>query len=281
MLARCPPSGGCQEVQVCCTIRVVVQRLAWFLVNSVQAVILFLWTAFWVVIVLVVRLVTGTPRLSLTIAREAWMPFVLRLVGARLEVDISPRNDFSQPVLFVANHRSFYDIPALVGSIPSNLHFLAKKEVRKIPFLGLYAAAMGMVFIDRSDSEASRASVDLMSELLQEGASMASYPEGTRSRSGELQPFKTGSFVAAIKAGVPVVPVSISGSERVLPADGFSPRPGLIRVSIGEPIPTAHLSLEDRRELADEARRQVEEMLERAEGHPAEQDSAVQTQSEL
>jgi 1-acyl-sn-glycerol-3-phosphate acyltransferase len=180
----------------------------------------------------------------------------------------------------VANHRSFYDIPALVGGVPTNLRFLAKKEVRKIPFLGLYAAAMGMVFIDRSDSEASRTSVDLMSELLEDGASMASYPEGTRSRSGELLPFKTGSFVAAIKAGVPVVPVSISGSERVLPADGFSPRPGLIRVSVGEPIATTGRDLEDRRALADEARKQVADMLEQIEGHREELESAIPAQSE-
>lgn len=245
-----------------------VKRLAWLLLNGLQAVFLFLWTAFWVTVVLVVRVLTGGPKLPLTIARKLWLPGALWAVGARLEVEISPRNDFSsKPALFVSNHRSFYDIPALVGAVPTNLHFLAKKEVRKIPFLGLYAAAMGMVFIDRADSAASRTSVEHMSRLLEEGASMASYPEGTRSRSGDLLPFKTGSFVAAIKAGVPVVPVSISGSEKVLPADGFSPRPGLIRVSIGEPIPTAQMDLEDRRRLADEARDQVAEMLQRAEGH--------------
>ena len=260
---------------------VAVRRIAWLLLNGLQAVFLFLWTAFWVTVVLIVRVVTGGPKLPLTIARKVWLPVALWTVGARLEVEISPLNDFSVPALFVANHRSFYDIPALVGSVPTNLHFLAKKEVRKIPFLGLYAAAMGMVFIDRSDSEASRTSVDHMSRLLEEGASMASYPEGTRSRSGELLPFKTGSFVAAIKAGVPVVPVSISGSERVLPPDGFSPRPGLIRVSIGEPIPTAQLNLEDRRELADKSRRQVAAMLEQTEVHPREQESAVQALPEL
>jgi len=244
-----------------------VYRLAWLLLNGLQAVFLLSWTAFWVTVVLVVRVLTGGPKLPLTIARKLWLPGALWVVGARLEVEISPLDDFSKPALFVSNHRSFYDIPALVGAVPTNLHFLAKKEVRKIPFLGLYAAAMGMVFIDRADSAASRASVEHMSRLLEEGASMASYPEGTRSRSGELLPFKTGSFVAAIKAGVPVVPVSISGSEKVLPSDGFSPRPGLIRVSIGEPIPTAQMDLEDRRRLADEARDQVAEMLQRAEGH--------------
>ena len=176
------------------------RRLAWRLINGLQAIFLFLWTAFWVTIALAARFVTGGPKLPLTIARKLWLPVALWTVGARLEVEISPLNDFSKPALFVANHRSFYDIPALVGGVPTNLRFLAKKEVRKIPFLGLYAAAMGMVFIDRSDSEASRTSVDLMSELLEDGASMASYPEGTRSRSGELLPFKTGSFVAAIKA---------------------------------------------------------------------------------
>ena len=134
---------------------------------------------------------------------------------------------------------------------------------------------MGMVFIDRADSEASRVSVDQMSELLEEGSCMASYPEGTRSRTGELLPFKTGSFVAAIKAGVPVVPVSISGSERVLPPDGFAPRPGLIRVAIGEPIPTVSLDLDDRRRLADEARRQIAEMLEKTEGETVDQASSV------
>lgn len=256
------------------------KRLAWLLLNGLQAVFLFLWTAFWVVIALGARLVTGGPKLPLTIARKLWLPVALWVVGARLDVEISPRNDFSRPSLYVANHRSFYDIPALVGAVPTNLHFLAKKEVRKIPFLGLYAAAMGMVFIDRGDSEASRTSVDHMSLLLEEGASMASYPEGTRSRSGELLPFKTGSFVAAIKAGVPVVPVSISGSERVLPADGFSPRPGLIRVSIGEPIPTADLGLEDRRQLADEARGQVADMLARVEKDPAGQGAGEKVRSE-
>ena len=259
-----------------------VKRLAWLLLNGLQAVFLFTWTAFWVTVVLIVRVVTGGPKLSLTIARKVWLPVALWTVGARLEVEISPLNDFSVPALFVANHRSFYDIPALVGSVPTNLHFLAKKEVRKIPFLGLYAAAMGMVFIDRSDSEASRSSVDHMSRLLEEGASMASYPEGTRSRSGELQPFKTGSFVAAIKAGVAVVPVGISGSEKVLPSDGFSPRPGLIRVSIGEPIPTVEMDLEDRRRLADEARNQVAEILQRAEGHRgAEGEPEAKAPSEL
>lgn len=245
------------------------------MINSLQAVILFCWTAFWVTIALVARIVTGSSRLPMRLARMPWLPLVLGLVGARLTVETSPRNDFSVPALFVANHRSFYDIPALVGAIPTNLRFLAKKEVRKIPFLGLYAAAMGMVFIDRGDSEASRVSVDLMSELLEDGASMASYPEGTRSRTGELLPFKTGSFVAAIKAGVPIVPVGISGSERVLPPDGFAPRPGRIRVTVGEPIPTEGLELEDRRKLADEARRQITQMLEKTEGRSGDQASSV------
>jgi 1-acyl-sn-glycerol-3-phosphate acyltransferase len=239
-----------------------VRRIGWLLINGLQAVILFLWTAFWVTVALLVRLVTGSPKLPLTIARSLWLPVALWTVGARLAVEASPLTDFSQPALFVANHRSFYDIPALVGAIPANLRFLAKREVRKIPFLGLYAAAMGMVFIDRADSESSRTGVDLMSDLLRDGASMASFPEGTRSRSGKLLPFKTGSFVAAIKSGVPVVPVAISGSEKVLPSDGFAPRPGLIRVSIGEPIPTASLTLEDRRQLADEASHRVVGMLE-------------------
>ena len=251
------------------------RRFGWLLVNSLQAVILFCWTAFWVTVALSLWLVTRSSKLPMSIARRLWLPLVLLLVGAKLRVENSSSHDFALPALVVANHRSFYDIPALVGAVPADLRFLAKKEVRKIPFLGLYAAAMGMVFIDRADSDASRVSVDQMSEVLEEGSCMASYPEGTRSRTGELLPFKTGSFVAAIKAGVPIVPVSISGSERVLPPDGFAPRPGLIRVAIGEPIPTDSLDLDDRRRLADEARRQIAEMLERTGSDTVDQPSSV------
>jgi 1-acyl-sn-glycerol-3-phosphate acyltransferase len=108
-----------------------------------------------------------------------------------------------------------------------------------------------MVFVDRGDSDAARKSIEQVAEVLRSGACLVAFPEGTRSRSGEIGAFKTGAFVAAIKAGVPVVPVKIEGSAAVLPPDGFSPRPGRVGLIVGPAINSSGLTLEDRRALAD------------------------------
>jgi 1-acyl-sn-glycerol-3-phosphate acyltransferase len=238
------------------------RKMLWRLVNSLQLVVLLIWTLWWIVVALLVFLVTGNRRRSLAVARRIWGPSAVALLGGSLEVDGQHRFDFSQAHLVAANHESLIDIPTLFAALPTGVRFLAKQEVKKIPFFGWYATAMGMVFIDRRDSSAAAASIDQVSELLNEAESLVSFPEGTRSRSGEVAPFKTGVFVAAIKAGVPVVLVAISGAAQVLPPDGLKFRPGKIRVAIGRPIPTASLSVEDRRQLADEVREKIVELKE-------------------
>jgi 1-acyl-sn-glycerol-3-phosphate acyltransferase len=234
--------------------------LLWGLVNILQFVMLLFWTAWWVVVALLVFLITGSRRLSLAVGRKIWGPTTLGILGARLVVDGLDRFDFSQAHLVAANHESLVDVPALFAALPTGLRFLAKKEVKKIPFLGWYATTMGMVYIDRRDSEAAAESIDRAAELLDGSESLVSFPEGTRSRTGDIQPFKTGVFVAAIKAGVPVIPVAISGAAQILPPDGLRIRPGKVRVTIGNPVPTASLSLEDRGELAHEVRKQIVEL---------------------
>jgi 1-acyl-sn-glycerol-3-phosphate acyltransferase len=182
------------------------------------------------------------------------------MLGARLRVEGLGRVDFSTPHLFAANHASFLDIPVLVGALPVDLRFLAKAELRSVPFLSRYIAAMGMVFIDRHDPDAARQSVEQVASVLEAGASLAAFPEGSRSRSGELQPVKTGAFIAAIKSEVPIVPVRILGSAAVLPPDSFSPRSGTVRVVVGDPIPSRGCGLEDRRRLAERVWRRVGEL---------------------
>ncbi|MGB3563280.1 MAG: lysophospholipid acyltransferase family protein [Thermoanaerobaculia bacterium] len=236
------------------------RNILWRLVNLLQFVVLLIWTLWWIVVAFLVYLVTGNRRRSLAVARRIWGPSTLALLGGKLEVAGRHRFDFSQAHLVAANHESLIDIPTLFAALPTGLRFLAKQELKQIPFLGWYATTMGMVYIDRHDSGAAAASIDQVSDLLNEAESLVSFPEGTRSRSGEVEPFKTGVFVAAIKAGVPVVPVAISGAAQVLPPDGLRFRPGVIRVVIGRPIPTVSLSLEDRRELADEVRKKIVEL---------------------
>lgn len=236
-------------------------RLFWWALNAFEALALVVWSAFWISAALVVRVLTGSAELPLAMARRIWAPGLLAPGRIRLEIEGREAIDFSRPHLFVMNHQSQVDICVAFLAVPVNLRFLVKRELRRVPFLGWYVAAMGMVFVDRGDRGASRRQLERVAEILASGHSMLSFPEGSRSRDGRLGSFKKGVFQAAIRARVPVVPIAVAGAARVLPADTFRVRPGLIRVRFGRPIETAGRDPAERGELAAEARGQIEEML--------------------
>jgi len=200
---------------------------------------------------LLIHLVTRRHELPLAMAHRIWAPVALRMMGARLEVVGLQDLDLSQPYLLVANHTSQLDIPVLFAALPIPLRFLAKEELRRIPLVGRFITAMGMVFIDRGQSAAARRSIDRLAESLAAGMSLMAFPEGTRSRDGELREFKTGAFVAAIKSGVSVVPIYIRGAATILPAGALEVCPGRVRVAIGPAIRSEDHSMEDRRLFAD------------------------------
>jgi len=181
--------------------------------------------------------------------------------SVRLEVIGLEGADFSQPCFFAANHQSWVDIPALFAALPVPVLFVAKRELGRVPFLGWFMKAMGMVLIDRADRREAVRSVEAAAERLGQGWSLLSFPEGTRTLDGRVQRFKTATFAAAIAAGAPVVPIALEGAGRVLPRDGFRVRPGLVRVAVGAPIPTAGLQRDDRADLARRAQQEVERLL--------------------
>ena len=183
---------------------------------------------------------------------------MLAIVGARLEVRGEAQVDGG--TLFVANHQSSLDIPSLFAALPVPLYFLVKRELAVVPFVGWFCRAIGMVFVDRRGGDSAHRSIDRAAEVLASGRCMVAFPEGTRGDGEERRPFKRGPFVAAIKAGAPVVPVGIAGAARVVPPRGFRLRPGRVTVRIGAPIVTDGLTLESRRELATRAQRAVERL---------------------
>jgi 1-acyl-sn-glycerol-3-phosphate acyltransferase len=238
-------------------------QLVWPLINAVQAVYAAVWTAGWILVALAVAAATRRRRLVLALAHRVWAPGLLRAGAAPLEVLGLDRLDLSRPCLFAANHQSWVDIPALVAALPVPLLFLGKRELARVPFLGWYMETMGMVFVDRRERLEAARSVATAAERLRQGWSLLSFPEGSRTRDGRVQRFKSGGFAAAIEAGVPVVPVVLEGTGRILPRDGFRARPGRIRVVVGEPIPTAGLTRADRSALARRTQERVEDLLER------------------
>ena len=228
--------------------------------SSLRVALVALWTIFWTVLALLIHLVTRKHEVPLTLAHRIWAPGALGLVGAKLDVAGLARLDRGHPYLFVANHTSQLDIPVLFASVPVLLRFLAKEELRRIPLVSQFISAMGMIFINRGRSEAARKSIDRMAASLGEGMSLIAFPEGTRSRDGELQSFKTGAFVAAIKSGVAVVPILIEGAAADLPAGTLAIHPGRVRVIAGRPVSTQGLSMDDRRQLADLVRTRMLEL---------------------
>ena len=237
-------------------------RLAWPLFNALQLLFTVFWTAGWICLALLVRMLTGGRHWPLRMASRCWAPGLLRGAGARLEVHGLERIDWSRPHVFVANHQSMIDICALFRALPVPVRFVLKQELAKVPFVGWYARAMGMVFIERASARSSARRLHAAVGVVRAGASVCAFPEGTRSRDGRVGAFKGGAFQLAIEAGVSVVPVAIEGSGDVLPTAGFRVRPGTIVLRMGDPLQTQGLAPHDRTALAQQARAAVVALLE-------------------
>ena len=240
------------------------RHFSWYLylpLNVLQAVGTIVWGIFWISLALLATTLTRRRTAALWLARHVWAPGQVAMACARLEVSGRERVETDRPYYLVANHQSWIDIPSLFAAVPGPLHFLAKKELSRVPFLGWYIEAMGMVFVDRGDRRRASRSVEQARQLIAAGSRLVSFPEGTRSEPGRLAPFRSGGFGAAIDAGVDVLPIAIHGAGRVLPRDGFAVRPGTIQVRFGTPIPIAGYAHRDRARLARRAEEAVAELL--------------------
>ncbi|MBI4521532.1 MAG: 1-acyl-sn-glycerol-3-phosphate acyltransferase [Gemmatimonadetes bacterium] len=194
-----------------------------------------------------------------------WGRQILRLSSTEVTVEGLEHLHPDRAQVLICNHESWYDIFAFATMIPGPFRFLAKKELEGFPVFGRAARACGHVFVDRGDHAAAMESMAVVGERFRrEGGTVVILPEGTRTRTGELLPFKKGAFVLAIQARVPIVPAGVAGSRAVLPKGGFQVRPGPIRIVIGEPIDTDGLTMGDRDRLLYLCRQRVTELRARA-----------------
>jgi 1-acyl-sn-glycerol-3-phosphate acyltransferase len=162
----------------------------------------------------------------------------LALVGIRIRVLGRERVDWSRAHVVMGNHQGILDPFVLVAGVPQHMVGIEKRENFKIPIYGALAKAWGNLPIDRSNPEAARATIDQAEHCLHGGTSIAMFPEGTRSKTGEFGPFKKGGFHLAINTGADIVPFTISGSYERLPPGEWRVLPGLITIEFGEAIPT-------------------------------------------
>jgi 1-acyl-sn-glycerol-3-phosphate acyltransferase len=173
---------------------------------------------------------------------------LLRVIGIRVRTE-GVENIPPRVCIFAANHISAIDPMTFIPVIPRRVALLVKKELFRIPFLAGGMRAAEFVPVDRRDRESAAASVDVAIARLKSGLSFAVYPEGTRSPDGRLRPFKKGTFVMAIAAGVPIVPVSIAGAQRLMPKGGWRIHGGDVTIRFGPPVDASGYSPERRGEL--------------------------------
>ena len=181
----------------------------------------------------------------------------LALVGVRVEVKGLERTDPKQTYIFTPNHQSFIEVPLLVTFLKRNLAYLAKKELFKYPIWSHGIRLMGVVPVDRSNTLSAVESARRATENLRHGKSYVIYPEGTRSRDGRLLPLKKGAFMMAIDAGVPIVPVLISGSTKIMPKGEIKIFPSTVYITVHEPIETSAYSKGNITELMSNTREKI------------------------
>lgn len=215
------------------------------------------WTLVCFPLTIVAMLVTLRSSSALWVVRELWSPVLLWAGGARLEVSGQENVDPNRPTIYVGNHQSTIDIPAHFMAVPVPFRFVAKDQLKWVPLIGWYLALGGHVFINRSNRSKAISSLEAAAAKIRGGTSIFLYPEGTRSSDGRVLPFKKGPFALALKARVPICPVTIEGSGDLMPKDSWNITPGPIRVRVGKPIDTTAFAENDREGLARAVREAI------------------------
>jgi 1-acyl-sn-glycerol-3-phosphate acyltransferase len=232
------------------------------IIAALRSVLTYLVISVYVLIAGPVGLLIGVPLRSkgiLYFLGHFGVGLALGLAGIRYRISGKDRIP-ARAVVFCSNHESNVDPPVLFQALHKRLHILFKAELKKLPVLGIVMQAGGFVAVERDRREASMASIEVAAQSIRQGNSFLIFPEGTRSRTEALLPFKKGGFIMAIKAQAPIVPVAVSGGREAMRKGSWIVRPVMVDVRIGEPVETAGLTLDNRDELIDTVRARIEDM---------------------
>ena len=196
---------------------------------------------------------------------RAWSWLILATTGVTVHAEGLERLERGRTYIFVSNHQSIYDIPVLFATLPWQLRIIAKDSIGRVPFLGWHLRRSGHLLVDRGHPD--RAGIlRKWKDLVGKGLSLIIFPEGTRSLDGRVAPFKGGSFLMAIEARLPLVPLSVDGSRFVMKKGRLMTCPGHVLLSVHAPIETTGLTALDARPLAARVRTVVELGVRNTEG---------------
>lgn len=183
-----------------------------------------------------------------------WAMSQVKLSGARVKVEGLENIPKDRAVLFVSNHQSNFDIALLMSFIDKPKGYISKIEMAKLPLLRSWMKNINCVFMDRSSLKKSAEAIIEGVKILKEGHSLVIFPEGTRSKDNTMGEFKGGSFKLATKAKVPIIPVTINGSYKLMEANNNKIKPADVTMYVHSPVETANLSKEELLELPDKVK---------------------------
>ncbi len=194
---------------------------------------------------------------------KLWARLILWTSRVRGEIQGLGNIRSGQPAVFMANHASYFDVAALIAHLPGQIRFLARKELVKVPIFGWALYLSRHIIVDHTRLRKTFKNIERAAQGLREGTNILVFPEGALSLDGRLQDFKKGGFALAIKSGVPIIPISISGSRDILPRGGWKIRPGRIKVVVERPIETGGYTRRNLGELMERVRGTISANLDR------------------
>jgi 1-acyl-sn-glycerol-3-phosphate acyltransferase len=209
-------------------------------------------TAFWATVSILASLFSKTGRLQHFCMRR-WSRDNLWLSRARVEIEGLENIDPDRPQIFAANHSGLHDILSLAAHLPIQFRWVAKKSLFKVPFMGWHMRRSGYIPIDRENPREAARSIIEAARIIRGGVNAIAFPEGTRSRTGDIGQFRSGAFALALRTAVPLVPITLEGSYRVIMPKTLQVNPGtVIRIRIGKPIDLSAYDKSDRHRLMEE-----------------------------
>lgn len=204
---------------------------------------------------------------ALYLASQIWSRALIFICQTNLKVVEYHKTNWAIPRIIVSNHASNLDIPVLFLALPIPLFFVAKKELKNIPFMGWYMQLVGMIFIDRQNREKAVESMKKASVEIKNGKNILSFPEGTRSMDGKLALFKKGSFVIALEHNIEILPVALLGTQNGIPPRKFEINPANVEVHIGEAISPQSTGIRNAEELAEFTRKKIQLLMDANSSH--------------
>ncbi|MBN2340161.1 MAG: 1-acyl-sn-glycerol-3-phosphate acyltransferase [Deltaproteobacteria bacterium] len=221
-----------------------------------------LYTLFLATVAVVGVFLEPTGRLYMWIAGNLWGRTVLSIGGIRLVVKGRENIQKKQTYVVCANHASQMDIPAVFGGLNIPVRFMAKKSLFFIPIFGWSMWLAGFIPVSRTSTRKARESIQKAARKVKKGPSVLVFPEGTRSANGQIQSFKSGAFVLALQAGVPILPVAIRGSYQVFPRNTVKVSPGTIEFVIGTPIQVTDVDMNGKEIIRQRTKDAISKMFE-------------------